>query len=77
MNTKNEILQWLGAGFIVAGHVLNTLGSSYHNDIWNIVSFTIGTLLFLTWAIRVRNKPQLTVNAISIAIMLVGLFNAV
>lgn len=76
MNKTNEIVQWTGAVLIVAGHALNSLGSEYHHDFWNIVSFTLGTALFLIWAIRVKNKPQATVNIISITIMLLGLYKA-
>lgn len=76
MNKINELLQWTGAVLIVAGHALNSLGSEYHQDFWNIVSFTLGTALFLIWATRVKNKPQATVNTISIIIMLVGLYKS-
>lgn len=73
---KNEVLQWCGAVLIILGHALNSLGSAWHHDVWNIVSFTLGTALFLVWAVRVANKPQATVNVISITIMLVGLYRA-
>ena len=76
MFKSNEVLQWVGAVLIVAGHALNSLGSEYHRDFWNIASFTVGTALFLIWAVRVGNKPQATVNVISITIMLVGLYRA-
>ena len=72
----DEALQWVGAVLIVAGHALNSLGSEYHRDFWNIASFTVGTALFLIWAVRVGNKPQATVNVISITILLVGLYRA-
>ena len=74
---KNEVLQWTGAFFITAGHVLNTLGSAYHRDVWNIAAFAVGTLLFLTWTIRVANKPQMAVNVAALATMAVGLYKAV
>jgi len=73
---KNEVLQWTGAFFITVGHVLNTLGSAYHKDIWNIAAFAVGTLLFLTWTIRVENKPQMAVNVAGLATMAVGLYKA-
>lgn len=73
---KDEVLQWTGAFFITAGHVLNTMGSAYHKDVWNIIAFAIGTLLFLTWTIRVANKPQMAVNIAALATMSVGLFRA-
>lgn len=78
MNSKlNEVLQWTGAFFIAAGHVLNTLGSAYHGDLWNIAAFAVGTVLFLTWTVRVANKPQMAVNILALATMAVGLFRAV
>ena len=73
MKNVNEILQWAGAFFIGAGHVLNTLGSAYHKDFWNIAAFAIGTVLFLAWTIRVANKPQMAVNVLALATMAVGL----
>lgn len=73
---KDEVLQWTGAFFITAGHVLNTLGSAYHKDVWNISAFAVGTVLFLTWTIRVANKPQMAVNVAALATMAVGLFKA-
>ena len=73
---KDEVLQWSGAFFITAGHVLNTMGSAYHKDVWNIIAFAVGTVLFLTWTIRVANKPQMAVNIAALATMSVGLFRA-
>ena len=72
----NELLQWTGAFFITAGHVLNTLGSAYHRDIWNIAAFAVGTALFLLWTIRVANKPQMAVNVAALATMAVGFYRA-
>jgi len=74
MNKTNEIIQWLGAVAIVAGHVLNAVGPAAYP--YNIIVFAIGTVLFMTWAIRVKNRPQLMVNVVSLAIGLVGLFKA-
>ena len=73
---KDEVLQWTGAFFITAGHVLNTLGSAYHKDVWNIAAFAVGTLVFLAWTIRVENKPQMAVNVAALATMAVGLYRA-
>jgi len=70
----NDILQWIGAVFVIAGHILNAVGPDVYP--WNIVAFTIGTILFMAWTIRVDNKPQLTVNVISIVTMGVGLYKA-
>jgi hypothetical protein len=66
----NEVLQWTGAAFIIAGHVLNAAGV----DGYNIIAFTLGTAAFMAWAIRVANKPQTLVNVVAIAVCALGLF---
>ena len=70
----NEILQWAGALFIVAGHSLNAVGPVAYP--YNILTFFIGTALFLAWTIRVANKPQMFVNVVSVAIGFTGLVKA-
>jgi hypothetical protein len=71
---KNEVLQWLGAVFIIVGHVLNAVGPAAYP--YNIVAFTGGTVMFLWWTIRVANKPQMVVNVVAMAMCVVGLFKA-
>ncbi len=66
----NDMLQWLGAVFIIARHVLNAMGA----DGYNILAFTLGTVAFMTWAIRVANKPQTLVNVVAMSVCAVGLF---
>jgi hypothetical protein len=70
----DNILQWTGAVAIVLGHGFNAMGPSMYP--WNILVFAIGTLLFLTWAVRARNQPQMMVNVVSLTIGLVGLYKA-
>ena len=70
----NEILQWAGAVFIVAGHSLNAMGPEAYP--YNILTFFLGTILFLAWTIRVANKPQMFVNLVSVAIGFSGLVKA-
>jgi hypothetical protein len=70
----DEALQWAGAVAIIAGHVLNSIGPAMYP--YNIIVFAVGTVLFLTWAIRLRNKPQAVVNVVALAIGLVGLYKA-
>jgi len=72
---KNEVLQWVGAVAIIAGHVLNAIGPSVYP--YNILVFVVGTVVFLIWAIRVANKPQAVVNVVSLTIGIVGLYNAI
>lgn len=72
----NEVLQWAGAVFIIAGHLLNTAGAEVHRDMWNILAFFIGTVAFLAWSVRVANKPQMLVNVVAIATCGAGLYRA-
>jgi hypothetical protein len=72
----NDALQWAGAAFIIAGHVLNAAGNSVHNDTWNIVAFGLGTICFFAWTVRVANKPQMLVNVVALVTCAVGLLKA-
>ena len=70
----NEILQWTGAVFIIAGHSLNAVGPAVYP--YNILAVFLGTILFMAWSIRVANRPQLLVNIVALAIGLTGLVKA-
>lgn len=70
----NEILQWTGAVFIIAGHSLNAVGPAAYP--YNILAFFLGTVLFLAWTIRVANKPQMAVNLVALGLGLTGLVKA-
>ena len=75
MNLKiNEILQWSGAVFIIAGHALNAVGPEAYP--YNILAFFAGTVLFMAWAVRVANRPQLAVNIVALCIGISGLVKA-
>lgn len=69
-----EVMQWGGAANIILGHVLNAIGPSVYP--YNIIAFFIGTIMFLTWAVIIANKPQITVNFVSIVIGTIGLVKA-
>jgi energy-converting hydrogenase Eha subunit E len=71
---SNDILQWLGAAFIIIGHVTNAIGPSTYP--WNIVAFTLGTAAFLTWAVRILNRPQMLVNIVALVTCIIGLVTA-
>lgn len=70
----NEILQWVGAIFIIAGHSANAMGPQAYP--WNILAFFIGTIVFLAWTLRVRNAPQMLVNVVALVLGGIGLVNA-
>ena len=70
----NEVIQWVGAVFIIAGHSLNAVGPAVYP--WNIVTFFAGTVSFLIWTLRVRNRPQMLVNVVALVIGATGLIRA-
>jgi hypothetical protein len=70
----DQVLQWIGAVLIIAGHSLNAIGPRVYP--YNIVVFALGTVAFLIWSVRVKNQPQMAVNFVSIAIGFVGLVSA-
>ena len=71
----DNTLQWTGAVAIVLGHAFNAMGPAMYP--WNIIVFAIGTVLFMLWALRVGNRPQLMVNVVSLAIGILGLVKAI
>ena len=70
----NEVLQWAGAVFIIAGHSLNAVGPAAYP--YNIAAFFVGTILFFAWTIRVANKPQMAVNIVALSLGISGLIIA-
>jgi len=74
LTNPNELLQWIGAVFIIAGHSLNAVGPAAYP--YNIVAFFVGTVLVLIWSLRVRNRPQLLVNVVALSIGATGLIRA-
>lgn len=72
--TLDDALQWIGAVGVIAGHSLNAVGPAAYP--WNIVAFFIGTVFFMIWSVRTRNRPQTLVNIIAIGIGFTGLYKA-
>lgn len=70
----DQALQWIGAVFIILGHICNASGPDAYP--YNIIAFTLGTIAFLSWTIIVKNRPQLLVNIVAIVTCAIGLFKA-
>jgi len=70
----DNVLQWAGTVCLLAMYVLMSFYKELHP--WNIVAGVAGGVLYLAWTVRVRNRPQMLVNAVAIAIGLAGLFKA-
>jgi len=70
MNLKtNDIIQWAGTACFLVMYTLMSL-DMYP---WNIVAGSLGGLLYLTWSVRVRNRPQIVTNVVGITICAAGL----
>jgi hypothetical protein len=67
----NEVLQWVGTGFILAMYVLMNFFRELQLD---ALAGLLGGLCYLTWTIRVANKPQMLVNVVAISVCAVGLY---
>ncbi len=72
MNKLNEIIQWAGTGFILAMYVIMSYFPQLHP--WNIVFGLLGGVCFFVWTVRVKNYPQMVINAVAVTLCLGGLF---
>ena len=70
----DNTLQWTGTVCLLTMYVLMSFFPHLHP--WNIVAGVLGGACYLTWTVRVANKPQMLVNGVAIAIGLAGLYNA-
>ena len=72
---NNDVIQWIGAVAIIAGHSLNAVGPAAYP--WNIYAFAVGTVMFLIWSLRVGNRPQLAVNLVALGLGIMGIVRAI
>ena len=70
----NEVLQWAGTACLLTMYLLMSFWPELHP--WNIVAGLAGGSFYLTWCLRVKNRPQTIVNAVAITIGMAGLFRA-
>lgn len=70
----NSVLQWTGTVCLLVMYVLMSYFKELHP--WNIVAGVLGGLCYLTWTIRVNNRPQMITNGVAVAIGIGGLFKA-
>lgn len=63
------VLKWLGLVFAVAGALLTSL--NYFP--YNIYCFNLGSLLYFSWACRIRDLNMMLVNGSMLVIYFFGL----
>ena len=66
----NNILKWGGCATVVLG----ALCTSLRIDPLNIYFLNVGALLYLLWAIRIKERNLIIVNGVLLALYIVGLF---
>jgi hypothetical protein len=65
-----RILAWTATGITLMG----ALCTSLRIDPLNVYLLNVGALLFLWWAVRIRDRAMITVNAGLLGIYILGLF---
>ena len=71
MNKTNEIIQWTGTVFILAMYAIMSYYPELHP--YNIMMGLLGGLCYFTWTVRVRNYPQMLINAVAVLLCVGGL----
>ena len=71
MNKLNEIIQWTGTVFILVMYaVMNIIPQ--HIVLIQLFGL-LGAVSFFAWTVRVKNYPQMTINAVAMTLCVVGL----
>ena len=71
MKTLNDIVQWLGTAFILIMYAVMNLFPE-HTALTQLAGL-LGAICFFTWTVRVKNYPQMTINAVAITLCVSGL----
>jgi len=67
----DNVLKWTGMAFVIAG----ALCTSLRIDPLNILLLNAGALVYMIWALRIREMNLVIVNAVLLAIYAVGLMH--
>jgi hypothetical protein len=68
----NDIVKWLALAATLGGAIC----TSFRIDPLNVYLLNLGSLLYLTWSIRVRDINLICVNAGLMLIYIVGIFRS-
>jgi len=67
----DNVLKWSGMALVIAG----ALCTSLRIDPLNILLLNAGALVYMLWALRIREMNLVIVNAVLLAIYAVGLMH--
>jgi hypothetical protein len=71
MNKANELIQWVGTGFVLAMYALMNLWPELTP--WNLVMGLCGSIAYFLWCLRVKNRPQMVINVVAMTLCVLGL----
>lgn len=72
MNKANEVIQWVGTGFVLGMYTLMNLFPELTP--WNLVMGLGGSIMYFIWTLRVKNYPQMVINIVAMTLCVLGLF---
>jgi len=72
MIKANELIQWMGTGFVLAMYVLMNLFPELSP--WNLIMGLCGAIAYFVWTVRVKNYPQMVINIVAMTLCVLGLF---
>jgi hypothetical protein len=75
MNKTNETIQWIGTAFILVMYVISNFFPGY-DTLRNSVALG-GATCFFTWSYRVKNRQQMIINGVAIALCCAGLLKQI
>ena len=67
----DNVLKWTGMALVIAG----ALCTSFRIDPLNILLLNAGALVYMIWALRIREMNLVIVNAVLLAIYAIGLMH--
>ena len=67
----DNVLKWSGMALVIAG----ALCTSLRIDPLNILLLNAGALVYMIWALRIREMNLVIVNAVLLAIYAIGLMH--
>ncbi len=65
------VFKWLGTTFTISGAVVTAVSTLKPSDI-NITLFMLGSFFWLCAAIKMRDKPLISVNFVLLSIYVIG-----
>jgi hypothetical protein len=73
MNKTNDFLKWSATAVTILGAVLTSL-NVYP---WNVVAFNLGSILWLIFAVRIKENSLIVVNTGLLLVYVFGLLKAI